>query len=101
MDEIISNICEKIVELVHPEKIILFNQKQGLNGRISAFKLCVIADGNRPGVVEGMIYLAVDCDIPYDVLVYPPAEWEMLSAAADSFAGRINRNGSVLYVKTR
>ena len=95
MDEI-KMLCDWIVGLIQPEAVILFSQKAGLDGKISSFKLCVVANGN-PAEVEGKIYLSVDCPLPFDVLVYSPEDWERLRADDVSFAGRIYRTGRWLY----
>lgn len=99
LDEI-KKLCDSIVELVSPEKIILFNQKVTLDGKVSSFKVCVIANGN-PAEIEGEIYLSTDCPIHFDVLVYSSEDWEKYILDADSFAHRIWETGSVIYGEER
>ena len=95
MDEI-QILCNRIVELIRPQAVILFSQKVGLDGKVSSFKLCVIATGD-PAEVEGKIYLSVDCPLSFDVLVYSPEDWDRLRKDAFSFACRIYKTGRWIY----
>ena len=94
--EAVRQLCTDIVRLVHPKKIILFNQKTDVHGALSSFKLCVVAEGN-PAELEGRIYLGTDCPVHFDVLVYSCADFEKFSADPTSFAHRIVKTGSVLH----
>nr|WP_317413128.1 hypothetical protein [uncultured Solibaculum sp.] len=47
--------------------------------------------------MEQKIYLTLDFDLPYDVLVYTPAEWAQYLVDPDSFASHVNQRGTVLY----
>ena len=99
MEKIILEVCEKIVELVSPRQIFLFSQKSTLDGGISAFKICVVSEGN-PAEIEGKIYLAIECSVSFDVLVYSAEDWDRLSPINSSFASHILKCGSVVYVQT-
>ena len=94
--EQIKSLCDEIVDIVSPSKIILFSQKNTLSGELISFKLCIIAEGNS-AEIEGKIYLKTSCDLHYDALVYSGVDWARLICDADSFAARINKVGSVLY----
>lgn len=94
--EEVERLCSAICALVQPHGVILFHQKQRLDGSLSSFKLCVIANGN-PAEIEGKIYLSTDCPLPFDVLVYSTEDWARLSKDEESFAYRILQTGSVLY----
>ena len=94
--EQIRILCDEIIRLASPSKIILFSQKASLTGDITSFKLCIVAEGNA-AEIEGEIYLKTDCALHYDVLVYSAADWARLIFEPDSFAARINDTGSVLY----
>lgn len=93
---IVNAVCREIVELFQPEKVILFSCKYSLEDEVTSFKLIVVAK-NEDGRLEHDIYMAVDCDIPYDVVVYTPESWEELRGVPHSFAGRVDQNGVVLY----
>ncbi|MCI9413592.1 MAG: hypothetical protein HFJ79_00240 [Clostridiales bacterium] len=90
---------DAVIGRAHPDTIILFSQKRGLDGRLSSVKLCVVADCESPRRLERELYLQVESDLPYDVLCYRPSEWECLCRDGDSFAARIRRSGRVLYEK--
>ena len=89
-NQLLEQMCHQLVASFHPQKIILSNKKVSTDGALSSFKLCVIA-------TEQKIYLALDFDLPYDILVYTPAEWDKYSTDPDSFASHVNQKGMVLY----
>lgn len=95
--EWIDKISTYISQTLHPQKIILFSQKKDLNGEVKSFKLCIVAAVENRYAAERDIYLGVDCDIPFDLLIYLPEEWEKKRQQEGSFAQRIDRMGRVLY----
>lgn len=97
MEREIQAVCDEIVALVHPRRVILFNQKKDLGGKLSAFKLCLVVDDGQPEAVEREIYLHVECGIPYDVLVYRSEDWDEMASHTGSFASRIAESGSAVY----
>ncbi len=101
MEEQIQRVCGQIVSLVEPEKVILFNEKKGVGGQVSGFKLCVIVDDREPRRLEETIYMQVECGVTFDVLVYDKADWQRLLDEPGSFAGRIAGSGRVLYEQAR
>jgi len=95
---IITRLAEQILDYCSPLKIILFSKKNNLNDELASFKLCVIVpDGTDIVELETKLYLELDCENPFDVLLYNISEWENLSADEVSFAGKIARMGVVLY----
>lgn len=121
MDKTVEKVCADIRALAEPEKIILYNEKQGMGGGVSSFKLCVIVDAEEPRradprdqvpkdsdprdsdprSLEERIYMQVECPVTFDVLVYSRADWERLLSEPDSFARRIAGMGRVLYEQAR
>jgi len=97
--EIISQTANRIIELTNPEMVYLYNLKTGISSQVTSFKLCLIADCEK-SEIERRIYLNVDCDIPYDVLIYTGLEWDALSGDPQSFAHKIKHTGRLLYEKT-
>jgi len=93
----IQNTVDQILKQIPAEKIILFSKKHGMSGETSSFKLCIIADVADKGKAEKQIYLDVECELPFDVLIYTPDEWYALIKQSDSFASKIEKNGRVLY----
>lgn len=96
-NQLLEQMCHQLVASFHPQKIILFNKKVSTDGALSSFKLCVILDTDDVLATEQKIYLALDFDLPYDILVYTPAEWDKYSTDPDSFASHVNQKGMVLY----
>ena len=97
MDKYIEEVVKQIISVVNVNKIILFSKKQNPNGQISSFKLCVIISENDTSRYEKEIYIKVDSDVPFDVLVFSENEWEKYKCRKDSFCSRINTVGSVVY----
>ena len=93
----ILKICDEVVELLKPNKIILFSVKDGTIGKPSSFKLAVIADVPNTRAAESLVYLNIESEIPFDILVYKNDEWEKLLQDPHSFASRIAVKGIVIY----
>ena len=93
----LEGLRDEIVRLLSPERIILFNRKQNAEGGLTAVKLCVVIPSGDAREAERKLYMTLDAELPFDILVYNKAEWERLLAKPLSFAGRIRQTGSVLY----
>jgi hypothetical protein len=93
----VTGVAEDIVGLVAPQRIFLYNQR--INDRLvtTSFKLCVIAEVEEKTAAERKLYREIDCDVPFDILLYTPAEWETLTAIPTSFASKIRATGTVIY----
>ncbi len=94
--ESIRRVASEIEAGVNPEHIILFNQKKGIAGKLISFKLCVVVDTDDKSKVEKRIYLGIDSEVPFDVVIYTPAEWNELVNTPHSFASIINETGVVV-----
>ena len=95
---IIMNIVNQILDLCNPHKIILFNKKHDLFDNLTSFKICVIVpDDVDTDELEYTLYLELECENPFDVLLYKISEWSNLSKDGASFAGKISKTGVVLY----
>lgn len=95
-DERIMKVCEDIAALVRPVRIIIFHTKHSLMGELESFKLCVIVKENDCSKIEQKIYLNVECDVLFDVLVYNNEHWRSLMNDTYSFAYRGIMNGGVV-----
>lgn len=94
MDDInVKNVCDKIRDLFFPEKLIIFSQKQH-RGVVTSFKLCAVIKSENVFKTEHDIYLKVDSEIPFDVIVYSPEEWEKRLRNETSFASEILKKGT-------
>lgn len=94
----ISEASQRMRELIAPEKIILFNKKMGVGGKLLSFKVCIIIpnDGDKDEV-ERKIYVNTETDIPFDVVIYTVDEWDEMVNLPHSFASQINETGCVIY----
>lgn len=93
----VKAVCERIIGQFHPQKVILFNIKHSPSGSEKSFKLCVVIDTEDKIGVEKRIYLDIDSEIPFDVLIYTPQEWDTLMLQKHSFATRISQEGTLIY----
>ena len=93
----LMNVVDRIVELVQPDTVYLYNQRINARDVITAFKVCIVADVADKSAAERTIYLQIDCDIPFDILLYTPEEWQSLTQSATSFAYKIQQSGTVVY----
>ena len=97
MMEQIQAVVDKIVQQFHPSLVILFSRKTNMYGDITSFTLVIAADVENASELERQIYLAVESDLPYDVVVYRTADYQRLCAEEDSFAQTVQEKGVVLY----
>lgn len=95
-DERITRLCEEIAELVKPVRIIMFHEKQKPTGELVSFKLCVIVKENDCTKVEQKIYLTLECEVSFDVLVYSLEQWNSAMEDPDTYAYRGIKNGGVV-----
>lgn len=95
-DDRITGLCEKIAELVKPVRIIIFNEKHTPSGDLVSFKLCVIVKETECTKTEQKIYLTLECEVPFDVLVYNIDQWNVAVEDPDTFAYRGILNGGVV-----
>ncbi len=98
INPIIQNITNQILDITNPFKIILFNRKYDLFENLTSFKLCVVVDDNvNISELESDLYLNLECENPFDVIIYKQSEWFNLIEDDTSFARKISKTGVVLY----
>lgn len=93
----ILGVVKEICDIAQPDRVILFSVKRNLQNHVTSFKLCAIVESNDKTRLEQQLYLLVDCDLPYDILLYTPNEWKRLTADPYSFASKIEESGCVVY----
>ena len=96
----IKNITKQIIEKYKPEKIILFGSAvQGSMTRDSDVDFLIIKKETPLYGVDRMRELSrmIERDIPVDLLVYRPEEFEKRLAMGDPFLKSIIKEGKVLY----
>jgi len=96
----IENITQQIIEKYKPEKIILFGSAvQGTMTRDSDVDFLIIKKQTPFYGVDRMRELSrmIERDIPVDLLVYRPEEFEKRLAMGDPFLKAILKEGKVVY----
>ena len=95
-DERITAMCEEIAGMVRPVRIIIFSEKHTPAGELISFKLCVIVRETECTKTEQKLYINLECDVPFDVLVYNIDQWNEAIQDPDTFAYRGILNGGVV-----
>ena len=98
--KLVEEIVRRIVETVHPEKIILFGSlAKGYARPESDLDLLVIARSQEPRYRRSAPLYGIlsDIFIPMDILVYSPEEVEEWSGVRQAFVTTAIREGGVLY----
>ena len=101
-DSLIQEVVDRIVESVHPERIILFgSHAYGSPHRGSDLDILVVMRSELPRYKRSVpIYRALaGLLIPKDVLVYTPDEIEDWSDVPQAFITTVIRKGRVVYEK--
>lgn len=94
----INSIKEQIVSRYDPLKIVLFgSQSRGNATRTSDIDLCVVKDTNNKRELLTDMYLNIESNMPFDLLLYTEAEWGKYVNDVSSFAYLINKKGTVIY----
>ena len=98
-NQLIKSVADSIVQSCNPLKIILISKKINTFDTLIGFKLAVIIreDVEIMPELECRLYMEIDCDIPFDLVLYSEEEWNDLKEDAESFAWKINETGTVLY----
>ena len=94
----LEKITRQFVDRYQPEKILLFgSQAKNSAGRDSDIDLCVIVNVTDKRKLLTDMYLNIVSDLPFDVLLYSPNEWEQCVADHTSFACQIIKEGVILH----
>lgn len=98
IDTTLNKLKEDIVNKFKPERIILFgsiaNSTYNYNSDID---LCIVSDTTNKRELITNLYTKIECDMPFDILVYTNEEWEKNIQDSSSFAYKINNSGVILY----
>jgi predicted nucleotidyltransferase len=102
LEELLGAVSSALVRDLAPERIVLFGSfARGDQNRASDLDLVVIASTPLPFCERIGRALESACGasrrVPVEVLVYKPEEWRRMTAAGNSFAARVTREGRVLY----
>ncbi|MDR1663674.1 MAG: nucleotidyltransferase domain-containing protein [Clostridiales bacterium] len=94
----IENITKQLIGMYLPKRLLLFgSQAQGSAEINSDIDLCVVMNTNDKRTLLTEMYMRIEADRPFDLLLYTPDEWESCLLDKTSFAYKINREGMLLY----
>lgn len=98
-NEYIDYVSAEIQKLCNPLNIILVSRKTNNSGETVGFKLIVIVEDSVPSrsELECSLYMNINCDIPYDVVLYRKSEWDKLKCDIGTFAWKIYNTGVYIY----
>lgn len=97
---VIEEVIKRIVESVHPEKIILFGSyAYGHPHTGSDLDILVVMESDLPRYKRAVpIYQALaGLLIPKDILVYTPAEIAAWSGVPQAFITTVMKKGQIIY----
>ena len=98
--DLMNEIVRRILDVMHPLKIVLFGSRARGNPRLdSDIDLLIIADSDQPRPRRSAILYGALSDIliPMDIVVYTPQEVEEWSQVRQAFVTTALREGKVLY----
>lgn len=102
MQKTINKIIAHAVEVVQPEKIILFGSVAGGNGDVySDIDLLIVTDNttSKNFFMQQIKNFAREFSLSADVLVYSESELEKASLNATSFLSGVIKHGKIVYKK--
>ena len=103
-DEVLQEVVRRILDVVDPDKIILFGSfAEGRPHKDSDLDLLIIMPSKKPRWQRAIpIYNALrGLLIPKDIVVYTPEEVEAWSEVPQAFVTTALRKGIVLYEKKK
>lgn len=92
----VQEVLKQIIAIAKPEAVFLYNCKHDLDGELTSFKLCVICEYENKRRLLTDIF-DVDCETPFDVLLYTKEQFRQLRDDTAAFANRVFTKGKMLY----
>lgn len=92
----IAFVIEQLKQIADVKKIMLFHKKNNVSGNLSGFKMCAVIETIDKSMLEKRIYRDIDSEVPFDVVIYTPQEWEILSHEEGTFANKVAKTGCEL-----
>lgn len=94
--KIVDTIASHCDELI---RIYLISNKINTEGELTSFKIALVVDNSITSVseLECKLYLNIDSELPFDIVIYREEEFEELKNEIGTFAWKINNSGTVLY----
>jgi hypothetical protein len=95
----IQTVADTIGTKYSPQGIVLISKKINNQGELTSFKIALLVDDDISSIseLECKIYIDVDSNIPYDIVIYRVSEWLYLKEDTSTFAYKIYSQGVWLY----
>lgn len=94
----VEYIKKQIIEKYEPEFIILFGSvAKGTFTAYSDIDLCIIKDTSDKRKLLTEMYIEINSNIPFDLVLYTVEEWNKCVNDKNSFAYTINNTGVKIY----
>lgn len=95
---VVQDVLDQVIHVAEPDFVFLYNCKYELDGDLASFKLCIVCDFTDKRRLISRIF-DVDCDVPFDVLLYTREQFKELRNDTAAFANRVCTKGQMLYGK--
>lgn len=94
----INNIKNQIIDKFNPREIILFGSlAKGIFRSDSDIDLCIVKNTSCKRELITEIYTQIDCNVPFDIVLYTINEWEKYKDDKNTFAYIIKKTGVKIY----
>lgn len=91
-------LVDGIVAMASPSEIYMYSSKHNFKGELTSFKLCLVVSDEFDKIkLEADIYMDLECEIPFDILIYHDSEFDELYHQTGSFANKVYEGGELLY----
>ena len=100
-NKILEGIKDQLIQKFQPSKIILFGSvAKGTFRETSDIDLCVIQDTNNKKTLLTDMYVEIESDIPFDIVLYTNEEWSRCEYDRSAFAYQIKKQELLFMVDT-
>lgn len=97
-----EKLINQVADLSLAETIVAYGTKMDAHtGGVRDTDLCLVVETADKSALEHRLYISVESDISFDLIIYTPEEWDTLTADPQSFAHRIREKGKVVYERQK
>ncbi len=97
-DRVLGEIKEQLIQKFHPSKVILFGSvAKGIFRETSDIDLCVVQDTDNKRQLLTDMYVEIESEVPFDIVLYTNTEWNECIQDESAFAYQINNTGVKIY----
>ena len=100
-EQTIRSLVDELTAYCAPQYVYLFSAKTDPADDLLSFKLCIVIDTQDKDRLEHDLYLELDCEYPFDIVIYTEEEWERFTKKENSFAKTIFEKGRLIYGKEK